>query len=179
MQAGDTWQWTTQFPEYPASEGGTLTYAFAGPACFSISGTEVVVSGLAYAVTVPAATSAALTAGRYDWTAYITLATVRRAARTGILVVTPNLATATGDNRAHSEKMLALIEAELVTRVTGGSAGGGAAIESYQIGGWSISKVPTAELYLLRNKYRWEVWRSRNTCRIGPTVGVRMTHASG
>lgn len=125
-----------------------------------------------------AATSAGYDAGRYDWAAYITLAGVRHLARTGVLLVAANLAASTGDARAHSEKMLALVEAELLARLTGVSAGGAGAIESYQIGSRAVHKMATPELYILRNKYRWEVWRAQNTSRIGPTVGVRVLNAA-
>jgi hypothetical protein len=177
--AGDTWQWTAQFPDYPASEGGACTYGFTGPASFTLSGSQIVVSGDAYAVTVAAAVTAALTPGIYQWAAYITTGgTVRHTARAGSMRVAPNVATLTGANQSHAAKMLALLEAELEARVTGAAvAGGMGSIESYQVAGRSVNKIPTPELRSLLGKYRWQVWCEQNPGQMGPQVGVSFGHA--
>lgn len=174
--AGDTWQWTAQFADYPTSEAGTLTYGFTGPATFALTSVCTIV-GDSYSVTVPAATTAAYAAGTYQWAAYITLAGVRHTARVGTMYVAPNLATITGVNQSHAAKMLALIEAELEARVTGASAGGEASIESYQIAGRSVSKIPTKELETMRGRYRWAVYCEQHPGSLGPSVGVRFTGA--
>jgi hypothetical protein len=176
--AGDTWQWTTAFADYPTSEAGVLSYAFTGPASFSISGSQIVISGSEYAVTVAASTTAALTAGTYQWAAYITLTGVRHTARTGMAFVAPNVALLTGANQSHAARTLALIETELEARITGSSTTGGmGSIESYQVAGRAVHKIPTIELEKMRNRYRWLVWAEQHPGQVGPAVGVRFTNA--
>ena len=53
-------------------------------------------------------------------------------------------------DQTHAEIMLAKIEAVLEGRIT-------ADIENYQIAGRQITKIPIAELLVLRDRYRVEV----------------------
>lgn len=94
VTAGDTIQWTKALPDYPASAGWVLSYAFTGPGNISITGTA---SGDDHAVTVAAATSAAWAAGSYIGQAYVTKTTERYTVASGLqLAVAANLATVSG-----------------------------------------------------------------------------------
>lgn len=167
---GDTWAWTRALGEYPASEGWGLSYAFVGPAVISISASA---AGDAFAVSVLAATTAAYTPGTYRWTSYVTKAGERHKVEDGICVVEANGAALTGDHRTHAEQTLAAIETEIAARLNPTvAAGGQRAIEDYSVAGRSVRKIPTPDLYRLRKKYAWEVWRERNPGKMSVSVGV-------
>lgn len=72
-----------------------------------------------------------------------------------VIVIEPNIASATGTNlKSHAERMLAIVEAAL--------EGNTSAIQSYSIGGRAVTKYTPAELTVLRNKYADEVKRERS-----------------
>jgi hypothetical protein len=138
----------------------------AGATSLSFAATA---SGDAYAVTVPASVTEDVASGTYRWVARLTLSGVVYDVAAGTLVVTPNLAVeAASDQRTHAEKMLAAVEAELITRVSGD----GSAHVAYSIAGRSIQKMTLAELEAARGRYQAEVSRERNGGRL-PPVYVR------
>lgn len=119
LRAGDTWQWTQEVPDYPATEGWTLKYRFKNAA----GGFEVTASasGTAYAVTVSAATSAAYAAGAYAYVAWVAKDGVEQTVLSGrSLQVLPNLrsgdAAAGLDLRSNARKRLDALEAALLAR---------------------------------------------------------------
>lgn len=175
---GDTWHFTHGVSDYPASEGWTASLNLVGPASVTaITGTTAT-DGTSYDFTATAATTAAYTAGAYTWSLFVTKSSERHLAATGQVALIANAAALSGDNRSHAVAMLALIETELKARVTGATTSGGmGSIESYSIGGRAIHKIPTPDLYTLRNKYRWEVWREKNPGSFGVPVGVRFDRA--
>lgn len=90
--AGDTLAWTRDFPDYPASAGWTLTYAFRiqlGSGKLDLTAST---SGDSFSATITAAQSALLKPGLWGWAAYVTLTTQRYQVGSGTLTVTPNLA---------------------------------------------------------------------------------------
>jgi hypothetical protein len=90
--AGDTISWTKSIPDYPASDGWTLSYSLRlqlGAGALNITATP---SGDNFSATITAAQSAVLTAGLWIWSAYVTLGGERHHIGKGQLTLSPNLA---------------------------------------------------------------------------------------
>jgi hypothetical protein len=154
-QAGLTWAWTKSLAEFPPSESWTLVYHFRGASALDVTATSTP-SDPHYTVTVPATSTAALTAGRYRWSAWAGKSGEYYEAAYGVLVVEPNHATAAaGALQTHAEQTLAVIEAALAGRLTSD-------LESYTIAGRSVSKIPVLDLAQLRGIYAAIVWRERH-----------------
>ena len=74
---GDTLQFDTDVPDYPASDGYTLTYRLVPRVSGSAIEITATADGDTFAVNVAAATTAAWTAGEYSWHSYVTLSGAR------------------------------------------------------------------------------------------------------
>lgn len=108
--AGDTVSWTVaDLSDYPIADGWRLQYALRGPDPLDI--TAVNTTGQ-HVVTIAAATTASLAAGRYRYAAYVRRDNERHTIETGDIDVAPNL-TEAEDGRTHDERMVANLEAQL------------------------------------------------------------------
>ena len=155
--AGDRWMWkiTDLGADYPPASYA-LKYALRRES----DGTEIEItaaeSGADYIVEVAAATTGGYAAGRYRWQRYITRTSdsQRVTLGSGIVEVRVNRDTSDADPRSHARKCLDSIEAAL-------EAFAADSVQSYQIttgaGSRSVTKRDTAELLLLRDRYRQEV----------------------
>ena len=169
VTAGNTWTWTRSFPNYAPTETGgtwTLSYAILGADKLVWDASWVSSSGGVWTVTIPAASTTTLTAGTYQWTAILTggsgYAGQRFTPAAGVFTVAANPATLkAGDTLSSAAKNLALVEAALEGRLT-------ADMQSYSIGGRSVTAIPVSELYALRAQFRNELWRERNPGKAGP-----------
>ncbi len=172
--AGDSWRWRiADLADYPQSEGWTLTYELGGidkpltiTGVWQTSGddqnhwlisealatTDQVSEGL-YTL-VGRMVGSGTYAGREE-----TISISRVFARKN-----PREARA-GDYQSHAERTLAVIEAVIEGRFS-------VDMESYSVGGRSVSKIPIRELYGLRGKYAAMVLRER-TGRVGQQVKAR------
>lgn len=143
-RAGDTWEWTKDYPDYPASTW-TLSYVF-----YNSSGVIQIAAsadGDTHTIDVAPATTTAYTAGRYDWTASVTDGTDVYQVGSGVTQVLPDLSSATSyDGRSHARVMLDAIDAILESRA---SAGDLDLIKSAR-GGRSLER---GDLIKLRNHY--------------------------
>ena len=97
----------------------------------------------------------------------------------GIFEVLTNPATGSAyDPRTHARRVLDLIEAAMEGRIPNG-------MESYTIGGRSISKIPLNQLRELYEKYKQDVImeeqaeRLANGRRSGKNIGVRFNRPGG
>lgn len=173
LTAGNTWSWTRTFPDYAPSESGgtwTLSYAIVGLDRLQWSAGWVTTSGGVWTVTVPA-TATNLRPGAYQWTAILTggsgYAGQRFTPASGVLTIAANPANLkAGDTVSFAERTLAVVEAALEGRLT-------ADMESYSIGGRSVTAIPVAELYAMRQRLRTEVWRIQNPGKPLPGFAVR------
>ena len=155
--AGDTWQWRRlDLSDYSAATW-TLKYRFKNAA----GGFEVTASAYntsQFDITVSAATTAALTAGTYDWTAFVTSGSERHTVDHGHLIVQPDLGAGSAatpvDRRSHAQKVLDAIEAVLESRATKDQ-------QEYHIAGRRLIRTPIADLLLLRDRYRNETRRAQ------------------
>lgn len=169
VTAGDTWTWLKAFKDYRPTEGAgtwTLSYAIVGPDKLVWDASWVTTGTGDWTVEIPAASTANLLKGTYRWTAILTgggtLSGDRGTPAAGVFTVLPNPATLkAGDTLSSAAKNLALVEAALEGRLT-------ADMQSYSIGGRSVTAIPVSELYALRAQFRNELWRERNPGKAGP-----------
>jgi hypothetical protein len=151
---GDRWAWkrTDLGADYPPASYA-LSYSMrlegTGATEIGISASE---SGSDYLVEVASATTAAYTAGRYRWQAYITRSSdsARVMVGSGIVEVKANRDASTADPRSHARIVLDAIEAVLQSRASKDQ-------EEYSIAGRSLKHTSIEDLLKLRNQYRAEV----------------------
>jgi len=117
LVAGETWQWEISDSDYPAGDGWVLTYALLDSATNQIA-IVATANGDAHLVDEAFATTAAYTAGTYNYTGFFELAGVKKAARQGCIVVTIDYAAISTDPRSSSQIVLAAIEATIAQRAT-------------------------------------------------------------
>ena len=117
LTVGDRWVWKRDdlASDYPLASYA-LSYEArlqgAGSTGFTLAATE---SGSEYLIEIPSANTASLTAGTYNWNAFITQSSdnQRIEIASGIWEVLANLATSTADPRDHDEKMVDYLKATL------------------------------------------------------------------
>lgn len=152
--AGDTVKWTRRVPGYP-SDSNTLSYTLiTRTAVYQVDGSQVVASGDGFAITIPAATTAAWAAGVYRWQSYISDGDGNRyTVGEGELEILPNLQAQTGgfDDREPDEKMLDAIKDMLSGKLSAGDA------QRYTIHGRELQRYTFAELQKLRGQYERRV----------------------
>lgn len=148
---GDTLQFETAVPDYPAVLGYALTYRLvprAGGAPITISATA---AGNNYAVNVAAATTAAWTPGDYAWAAYVSLAGARYTVGTGQITLRPDPgAMAAGtDTRTQAERALADLKAALAAWTP--------TRKSYQVGDVAMTFNSSADILQLISYWERQV----------------------
>lgn len=172
IAAGTTVVYTKAVPDYLPADGWTLKLYIRGAVTLNKTAT---VSGTSYVVTLTSTDTATLSAGGYRWAEQVEKAgtplEVHEIDR-GELLVELNLATAAAnDALTYEEKTLAVIEAKLSGRLT-------ADMESYQIAGRAVSRIPVKELEALRDKYRLRVYQQRNGGKFSRTLRVEFPSVS-
>ena len=177
LVVGDRWVWRRDdlVSDYPLDEYA-LEYRFTEDStgntnAFTIAATE---AESTYLVEIASAVTASLTAGDYQWAAFIIRSSdnqrvVIDQGRTEIL---PNFQNTTADLRSHAKKVLDAIEAVLENRASQDQM-------SYSIAGRSLSRMSIDDLMTFRNRYRAEYLREIKLARIknkqdsGNTLKVR------
>jgi hypothetical protein len=165
LRAGVTWQWRREdlTADYPAT-GWTLKYWMKQRAA---AGGHIEIQATAdsanFAVSVAAATTAAYTAGKYDWAAVVSggSSEVYEIDR-GVLIVLARFDQASAlDFRTHAERMLEAIETALVNKaeLTPDQA-------EYTIGTRHLKRLTPKELLDWRDYYRAEVSQQAMTDRV-------------
>ena len=178
VRAGDTWRWDATYSDYPPSDGWALAYSIRGIGVLAWDAGWIDDDGSTYSVTIPAASTAALGAGDYEWVATATKGAEKYTAGYGLLRVLPNLATATaGQRQSHAEKMVPLIEAELERRITPAPQGGRGGAESYSVHGRQFTGIDTDKLTRMLGFYRSQIRARRQGTAggLGTAVHVRFT----
>ncbi|MDB4947444.1 MAG: putative phage-related protein [Gemmatimonadetes bacterium] len=150
--AGDTWQWDFAAAEFPSATW-TLSWVLSGPARVAIDAGCVVASGGGWRTTIPATTTASISPGTYKLFGFVRSGGERREVLRQPVTVAPDPETAAAAT-SHAQRTLAIIEARLEGRLA-------ADLESYQIEGRAVTKIPIKELHSLRSKYKDEVRRER------------------
>jgi len=158
--AGTTVKLERSHRAFPASAGFTLKLLVQGPSqlvkSFSASGDK-------FTITLTAVETAALAAGRYRWEEEVTETATGDVATAawGYVQVTPDLeAAAAGSLQSEAEKTLSVLKAKRDGRLASD-------LESYQIDGMSVAKIPFEDLDQLIRRYEQAVARERNGGKLG------------
>jgi hypothetical protein len=174
-RVGNTWQFYVSLADYPASDGWTLalrvtsrTSATQDPLAWDAG--YAVADGDRWLVTIPTTATADLTAGNYEWVAFVTgsgdTAGQRYSPASGRLQIDADLATATAGSAVDQDEIdLATVRAERRARVTGT----GSANESVTIDGRSITRMSMADLLKLETTLAIRVNAKKST-----TLGRRV-----
>ena len=164
LLAGDTWEWSREYSDYPAPTWTGVYYFERADANFSANATA---SGSAFAVTVPAATTGAYRAGRYRWRLLVTNGSTRKTADEGWVDVLPDPAAAGSvDHRTTARVMLDNVEAYLRDPTN-------LAMANWSIGGRALSRWSRADLLVERDKLRAEVKREEAAERMSKGLNPR------
>ncbi len=142
FSAGTTVRYRKRLSEYPAGAGWTLTLHLAGA---SVLARAAAADGDDFIVTIEAAdTSGGFTAGLYKWVERVSNAggEVYEVA-SGVVTILPDLAEASeGSEQEWLERAIAMLKAHIEGRLPAG-------MESYQIAGRAVSKLPLKEAMAL------------------------------
>lgn len=165
LRVGDTWRWTRTLADYPAGTW-TLKYRFKNAS----TGFEIVASasGTDHSVTHPAATTAALAAGKYTWQAWVEGGTSEKyTVDSGSMVLeadyrTVSVTTAL-DDRSHARKMVDQIEAWLESHGDG--------VSEYEIAGRRM-RYDKAGLIKLLHNYKAQVQAEVNAAKLARGEGI-------
>ncbi|MGH9685279.1 MAG: hypothetical protein ACRD4S_16915 [Candidatus Acidiferrales bacterium] len=162
--AGTTVKYTRNLDGFAPADGWLYTLYMNGLlAAFNKQG--VTQDDATFLVTLLASDTAALAPGAYRYAERLTNSGTGEVYDiTGdelVITIEPNIAVATpGTFQTFEEKTLVVLEAAIAGRLT-------TDIQSYQIAGRAVNKIPVEELMQLRGKYRAMVWRQQNPGRLG------------
>lgn len=168
LVAGDTWRWLRSFSDYPAPTW-VVTYYFENSLkAFSQAASA---SGADHSVTITAAASAGITAGRYRWFARAVAGAIAETIpkEEGWLEVEPNIGAAgTRDLRSVSRRTLDALDATLEGRATSDQL-------AMSINGRSISRTPLEELLKWQAQLRSKVQGEEGRSGSGRIIKVRLS----
>lgn len=141
--AGTTLQLLWSHPSYPTSEGWDASLHIAGAKTASVVGE---IQGNEYFLEVPESTTAELEAGLYQWAIRVENETGIFEADRGFVTVLGDIADATdGEFQDWAEKTLKVLDQAIAGRLPSG-------LDSYQILGRAVSKIPLSELFAIRKQ---------------------------
>jgi hypothetical protein len=156
--AGTTVAYTRTLTDYPANGGWTLSLVLNG---IDRLAKNAAANGADHAMTLLAAETSPLRAGLYTFEERVTKSPEVYTVSSGQVTVTANLTTAAvGELQSWEEKTLAVVEAALEGRLASD-------LESYQIAGRAVTKIPAKELMAIRNELSARVARMKNGGQIG------------
>lgn len=166
--AGDTWQWSREWSDYPAPTW-TLTYFFQNlKQNFSLTASA---SSSAHLITETATNSAQRAAGTYSYFARVTDGTSVVTVETGEIEVRPDPAASVAqDYRTSSRRILDAIDATLFGKATADQ-------QSVVVGGRQISRIPIPDLTKLREYYEAKVNDEKTPGRVGGGRVMKIRHA--
>jgi hypothetical protein len=167
--AGTTVAYTKSVTGYLPSGGWTLTLYFAGKEL--LAPVVATASGDKFVVTIPAASTAPLDAGTYQWEERVSnVGGEKYTVDSGAVDVSANIESAiAGSLASFAEQRLAEVEAAIATRLSGGM------MESYQIAGRAATLFSLDKLYAMRADLRAEVHREKNPGTFTTPVRVAFT----
>tara|TARA_R110002012_G_scaffold63674_1_gene167486 strand:+ start:2451 stop:3047 length:597 start_codon:yes stop_codon:yes gene_type:complete len=162
--AGDTLTWDTKVPDYPATDGWTLSYILKSSSA-NIASFNASADGADYTVTLSASASSAFTPAEYHYQAFVTKGAERYIVDSGKVTIKKNFADSGNyDDRTHAKIVVDAIEAVIEGRATKDQ-------ESYSVAGRSLERTPIPELLVLRDRYKAEVVREERADRIRRGLG--------
>lgn len=167
LTAGDTLDFETSVPDYPASDGWTLKYRLAPRAAGTAIDITASASGSDFLVQAAASTTASWATGFYTWTAFVEQGAERYTVGRGQLEIRAASSTlaAAYDGRSHARKVLDAIEAAIEGRASQTQL-------EYTINGRSIKFMKPEDLMKQRQIYRNEVAGEEAADRLAAGLGT-------
>lgn len=167
--AGDTLDFVTTLPDYPASGGYTLKYRLSPRTTGSAIDITCSASGDDHRCGAAAATTALWTAGEYSWACWVEKGAERYGGTEypwrGECTILPNPATTTTyDSRSDARKALDAMNAFLA-----GSTD--MSVKRYTIAGRELERWPLADLLKARDKLKAEVWSEDAAAKLEAGLG--------
>lgn len=152
--AGTTVRYRRRLSDYPAGSGWTLRLHLAGA---SVLAKTAAADGDDFVVTLAAEdTAGAFTPGLYKWVERVSKDGEVYEVASGTVTVLPNLAEATeGSEQEWVERAIAALKAHIEGRLPAG-------MESYQIAGRAVSKIPVKEAVALLATFESRLARLKN-----------------
>lgn len=166
--AGDTLAWRREdlTGDYPASGGWALAYRLVNAA--GKIDIAAAADGAAFAVSVPAATTASYAPGDYTWVATVTKAGERHTIDTGRITVRADLASAaTADTRSSARKALDAADAALE------AYGAKAYLQTFAVAGRQQTFHSPGDFLAYRSRLQAEVARETNAERLAQGLAPR------
>lgn len=162
--AGDTWEWTRELADYPASTHSAAWYFEKADFNFSVSAGE---TGDTYTGTVAAGTSAGYRSGKYRWRLLVTRTadSVRKTVEEGWAEVLPDPAAAGNvDHRTTARVMLDNVEAFLRDPANLQAA-------NFSLNGRALVRWNRGDLLVERDKLKAEVRSEEAVERVSQGLG--------
>lgn len=154
---GDTLSFSESFTDYPASAGWVLHYRLLPSGDEGQAVTfDAAASGDAFAVSVPAATTAAWTPGLYSYVAWVTSGADSYTVGQGRIQLKPNARTFVGSLDLRSQAEIALADAKAAFSAWTPTT------RRYKINGREMEFSSTAEIIQVVSHWENEVRRERN-----------------
>jgi hypothetical protein len=160
ITAGDTLDFRTTVPDYPAGDGWVLVYRLVPRA----AGTAITLTGTAdgdqHRIQAGISVTALWVPGVYSWVAYATKTGERYTLQQGSVEILPDPSTAaTLDTRSGARKALDAVTAYLAdpSNITAAK---------YQIAGRSLDRFPLPELWTHRDRLVVEVQKEEQAARL-------------
>lgn len=161
ITAGDSLNFVTQLPDYPASDGWVLTYTLVPR---SAGASRILLSSQAegddHRLQASSITTAGWVAGQYSWVASVARGSERYTLAQGAVEVLPDPASASVlDTRSQARVALDNINAYLANASNLTAA-------KYSIAGRSLDRHPMSELLRLKSHFQVEVAREDAAARV-------------
>lgn len=161
LTAGDTLDFTTSTPDYPASAGWGVVYKLIPRTAGTVITITSTASGADHLSQVGSSTTATWAAGTYSWVCYAVKAAERYTLQTGSITVDadPGVVTAL-DTRSSARKALDAVNLALE------SYGSKAYLQGFEINGRSQRFHTPGDFLAFRSRLQAEVSRETNVQRI-------------
>lgn len=170
LVVGDTWRWTREWADYPASTWAVTFYFDSPLGTFSQLATA---SGTTHSVTIASATTAGFKPGRYRWVARGVSGGVTETIESGWLEVLANVAAGNkADHRTWARRALDAVKATIEGRASSDQ-------QAMSIAGRSISRMTYVELRQMQTDLEAQVRTEEqgSAAGIGRNIRVRFGRA--
>lgn len=160
LVAGDSLNFLTAVPDYPATAGWTLTYRLVPRNSANVvQQLNAVAEGADYRVQVSRTTTANWAADSYTWASYVQKGTERVTLESGQIVISPDPASAVPgyDGRSQAQRAVDDLRAALATF----NASNGR-VKSYKIADREMEFVSASDIMAKLQYWEFELHREKN-----------------